>query len=87
VISQRCESKADYSAFLRLLKSIKFTARDFRPMLKVLDVFNLLNGIEGSELVVKDIFNEVLLRLDDEKDLTTDGLRRCVSRIDFTASN
>ena len=56
-------------------------------MLKELDIFNLLYGVEGSESTVKDIFNEVLLRLDDEKDLTTDGLSRCVSRIDFTTSN
>lgn len=56
-------------------------------MLKELDIFNLLYGIDGSESTVKEIFQEVLLRLDDEKELTTDGLSKSVSRIDFTTSN
>jgi hypothetical protein len=56
-------------------------------MLKELDIFSTLYGIEGSEATIKDVFGEVLLRLDDEKDLSTDGLRRCVSRVDVTISN
>jgi hypothetical protein len=56
-------------------------------MLKELDIFNLLYGIEGSQPTISDVFSEILLRLYEEKDLSNDGLRRCVSRIDFTTSN
>ncbi len=86
-LSQKCISKQDFAAFLSLIKSLKFTARDFRPMLKELDIFSTLYGIVGSEATIKEVFGQVLLRLDDEKDLSTDGLRRCVSRVDVTISN
>ena len=83
----RCQSEAEFSCFLRLIRSLKFTSRDFKPMLSELNIFQLLYGIKGSEETTKEVFEQVLLRLDEEKEFTVTGLQKCVSRIDVTASN
>ena len=71
-----------------MVETIKISARDFGPLLKELDIFNLLYRIEDSQNTANLVFKEVLMRLDDEKEVQgSDSLRRCVSRIDSKSSN
>jgi hypothetical protein len=66
---------------------LKFTARDFGPLLSELNIFKTLYAIKGIEESVKDFIEQILLRLDDEKELTQAGLSKSISRVDATQSS
>jgi hypothetical protein len=72
---------------LRLIRSLKFTARDFGPLLTELNIFKNLYEIKGTEQTVHDVIEQILLRLDDEKELSQAGLSKSISRVDATQSN
>ena len=72
---------------MRLIKFLKFTARDFGPLLSELNIFKTLYAIKGIEESVKDFIEQILLRLDDEKELTQAGLSKSISRVDATQSS
>ena len=43
--------------------------------------------MKGIEETVKDVIEQILLRLDDEKELSQTGLSKSISRVDATQSN
>ena len=43
--------------------------------------------MKGIEETVKDVIEQILLRLDDEKELTQAGLSKSISRVDATQSS
>ena len=56
-------------------------------MLTEANIFKTLYEIKGSEQTTRDIVKQILLRLDDEKEITHLGLNKGVSRVDTSQSN
>ena len=89
-LHEQCKTEDDKRQYLRLINSLKFTARDFKPLLKEVDIFNTLYQIGGSDKTIQKLLEQILLRFDEEKEPSTavmNKLSKSTSIVDSTQGN